>query len=216
MNGLVFVGASGLAREATSVAVMLGHPGPLLVVDDNPTLWGELYGIVPVLGAVEQAVDLPDHDVVITVGRGRTRRRLAARLQVHGMSPHRYASVVHPRVVLPGNCVIGEGSVVLDGVVLTADVEVGAHVVIMPNVTLTHGCVVDDFATICAGVSLGGDVHVGGGAYLGMNAAVREGVHVGRDAILGMGSVLLEDLPAGETWAGVPARPLSHRIGATS
>jgi acetyltransferase-like isoleucine patch superfamily enzyme len=116
--------------------------------------------------------------------------------------------MVHPGVEIPRSCSVWIGSIVLAGVVLTADVRVGEHVVVMPNVTLTHDDVLDDFATVCAGVSLGGGVHVGAGAYLGMNAAVRENVVVGVDSTLGMGSVLLEDLPEKKTWAGVPARPL--------
>lgn len=205
------VGASGLAREATAVAVMLRHDGPLTIVDDNPATWGTLHGLTPVLGAVDLVSELVDHDVVLALGKGRHRRRVAHRLELVGVDPARYTSVIHPRVVLPGSCRIGTGAIVLDGVVLTADVEVGDHVVLMPQVTLTHGCTVGDFATICAGVSLGGDVEVGEAAYLGMNSSVREGVRIGAGATLGMGSVLLQDLPAGETWVGAPARPI--RIG---
>jgi sugar O-acyltransferase (sialic acid O-acetyltransferase NeuD family) len=178
------------------------------VVDDDPATWGTLHGLAPVLGAVEVAAELVDQDVVLTLGKGQVRRRIAARLDALGLHPARYTSLVHPRVVLPGSCSLGSGCVVLDGVVLTADVEVGEHVVIMPHVTLTHGNVVEDFATLCAGVVLGGDVRVGEAAYLGMSSSVREGVTIGAGATLGMGSVLLHDLPAGETWAGVPARPL--------
>ena len=212
MTGIILVGASGLAREATAVAVLSGHSGPMELVDDEPARWGTLHGLVPVVGAVELVTDLRDFDVVLTLGRGRMRRRVAARLDMLGLDAQRYISLVHPRVVLPGSCSFGTGCVVLDGVVLTADVEVGDHVVLMPQVTLTHGCMVEDYATLCAGVSLGGGVRVGSGAYVGMNASVREGVRIGRDATLGMGSVLLQDLPAGETWVGVPARPI--RIGA--
>lgn len=214
MTGLLLVGASGLARETTAVAVMLRHGGPLSIVDDNPATWGTLHGLTPVLGSVDLVTEIVDHDVVLTLGQGRHRRRVALRLEMLGLDPDRYASLIHPRVVLPGSCTIGAGSIALDGVVLTADVEVGRHVVLMPQVTLTHGCTVGDFATICAGVSLGGDVEVGEAAYVGMNASVRQGVGIGAGATIGMGSVVLDDVPAGETWVGVPARPIRTGVHA--
>lgn len=208
MTGLLLVGASGLAREATAVAVLLHHCGPVNIVDDNPATWGTLHGLAPVLGSVDLVSDVVDHDVVVALGRGRHRRRVVRRLDMLRVDPERYTSLIHPRVVLPGSCSIGAGSIALDGVVLTADVEVGRHVVMMPQVTLTHGCTVRDFATLCAGVSLGGDVEVGEAAYIGMNASVREGVHIGAGATVGMGAAVLHDVPAGETWVGVPARPV--------
>lgn len=214
VTGLLLVGASGLAREATAVAVMLRHGGPVNIVDDNSATWGTLHGLTPVLGSVDLAIDVVDHDVVLALGQGRHRRRVAARLDMLGMDAERYTSLIHPRVVLPGSCSIGDGSIVLDGVVLTADVEVGRHVVLMPQVTLTHGCVVHDFATLCSGVSLGGGVEVGLAAYIGMNASVREGVHIGAGATVGMGSAVLTDVPAGETWVGVPARPVRTGVHA--
>lgn len=214
MTGLVMVGASGLAREATAVAVLMRRGGSLCIVDDNPAAWGTLHGLTPVLGSVDLVPDVVDHEVVLTLGRGDLRRQVAGRLEMLGVDPGRYTSLIHPRVVLPGGCSIGTGSVALDGVVLTADVEVGQHVVLMPQVTLTHGCTVADYATLCAGVSLGGDVHVGEAAYIGMNASVRPGAHIGAGATVGMGSAVLDDVPAGETWVGVPARPIRTGVHA--
>ena len=120
---------------------------------------------------------------------------------------------MHPNVDVPAGCEVGVGSIVLAGVALTAAVTVGSHVVVMPNATLTHDCVLQDFSTVCAGVALGGGVVVGRAAYLGMNASVRENVRVGEGATLGMGAALLVDQPDGETWAGVPARPLGVPSG---
>ena len=208
MRGLLLVGASGLAREVMSV-VALRHVGlPVNLVDDDSATWGTLHGLTPVLGSIDLVADLVEHEVVVTVGRGDRRLQVVSRLARAGMDPARFGQLVHPRVLLPHGCSIGRGSIALDGVVLTADVEVGRHVVLMPHVTLTHGCVVRDFATLCAGVALGGDVEVGEAAYIGMNASVREGVRIGAGATVGMGSVVLHDVPPGETWVGVPARPI--------
>lgn len=213
MTGLILVGASGLAREAVAVALIVRKHTPVHVVDDDRRLWGSLHSAVPVLGGIDLVGDLPDFAVAVTVGKGSARRRIVRRLAAHGVTRDRYASIVHPRLLPSADTLIGTGCIVLDGVAMTAHVEVGDHVVAMPHVTLTHGDVVEDFATLCAGVTLGGDVRVRSGAYLGMNSCVREGLTVGRDATLGMGAVLLQDLPDGETWAGVPARPIRSRIG---
>jgi sugar O-acyltransferase (sialic acid O-acetyltransferase NeuD family) len=213
MTGRLIVGASGLTREALAVVQILGEHTPVQVVDDDQRLWGTCHGQAPVLGGLDLVGDLPDHAVTVGVGKSVARRRIVHRLAAHGVTPDRYASIVHPRLLTSGDTMIGSGCIVLDGVVMTADVKVGDHVVVMPHVTLTHGDRVEDFATLCAGVTLGGDVRVRSGAYLGMSSCVREGTTVGRNATLGMGAVLLQDLPDGESWAGVPARPIHSRIG---
>jgi sugar O-acyltransferase (sialic acid O-acetyltransferase NeuD family) len=213
VTSVLLVAAGGLARETIAV-LQAGAPHrcDLVVVDDDPARWGtELHG-VPVVGPLAAVRDHPDHEVLVCAGSGRVRRELVARLSGHGVSADRFASVIHPDVTVPGCCTVGRGSIVLANVTLTADVLVGDHVVVMPGVTLTHDVVVEDYATVCAGVSLGGAVRVGTAAYVGMNASVRQGLGLGAGSTLGMGAVLLEDLPAGETWAGVPAAPVRDRM----
>lgn len=206
---LVLVAASGLAREVLASGALAGSYDEVVVVDDDPTAWETEIGGAPVLGPIDLASDPGAGDVLICAGRGVVRRRLVGRLALLGVGPDRYATVVAPDAMVPDGCTVGDGSILLSGVVLTADVHVGRHVVLMPQVVLTHDDVVDDYATLAAGVTLGGGVHVGEGAYLGMHASVRERLRVGRASMLGMGSVLLQDLPDAETWVGVPAGPLA-------
>jgi sugar O-acyltransferase (sialic acid O-acetyltransferase NeuD family) len=206
MPPLILVAASGLARETLAAVRAADHHEVIGFVDDDPTRWGELLGGVKVLGGLDVVRDHPDAQLVICAGKGIARRTIAVRL---GMDA-RYATVVHPSVSVPDSCSIDEGSIVLAGCVLTADVAIGRHVVLMPHVTLTHDDEIADYATLCAGVTLGGSVKVGEAAHLGMSACVREQRKVGAGATIGMGSVVVTDVPAGETWYGVPA---SERTG---
>lgn len=209
---VVLVAAGGLAREAAAAARAVGAR-VLGCLDDDPATWGrEIAPDLKVLGGLDGAKDHTGAHFLVCAGKGAVRERLVSRLSALGVGVERYATLVHPDARLADDTVVGAGAVVLAGVVATADVVVGEHVVCMPNAVLTHDDRLADYATICAGVVLGGGVTVGRAAYIGMNASVREGTRVGAGAIVGMGAVVLHDVGDGETWAGVPARPLQGRV----
>ncbi len=52
---------------------------------------------------------------------------------------------------------------------------------------------------------------VGKGAWLGAAVIVLKGVTIGDGAVIGAGSVVTKSVPAGEIWAGIPAKFLRHR-----
>ncbi|HEV3128990.1 MAG TPA: hypothetical protein VGY32_08400 [Solirubrobacteraceae bacterium] len=110
---------------------------------------------------------------------------------------HRLAMIVaqvsigDPVVVAPG-LYLPHGQVVVDGLV-----QIGSGVVIAPFVTV--GLRQGDLR----GPSLEDDVEVGTGA------KVIGPVRVGQGARIAAGAVVVDDLPAGCTAAGIPARPTS-------
>ncbi len=200
-SGLLLVGASGLAREVLAA----GITGVTGVLDDDVALHGTTIGGVPVLGPVALAAQR-DEQLLLCVGPSASRRAVARRLESSGVAPERFDRFVARSARIGSSSTVGAGSILLDGVVITADAVIGRHVVVMPHCTITHDDVLDDFSTLAAGVALGGGVRIGEAAYLGMNCSVRQGLSVGADATVGMGAVVLGDVPAAQTWVGVPAR----------
>lgn len=208
---LLLLTASGLAREVAEAARALGRE-VLGFLDDDPARRGEeLLPGAAVLGSIDTVVEYPNVGLVVCAGKGQTRKAIVGRVGAFGAARERFDSVIDATVVVPPTCSVGLGSVLLAGTVLTSHVAVGDHVVAMPHVVITHDCVIEDYATMCAGVVLGGSVRVGEAAYLGMACSAREGVRIGTQAMLGMGSVVLHEIPAGETWIGVPAAPQRAR-----
>jgi sugar O-acyltransferase (sialic acid O-acetyltransferase NeuD family) len=209
---LLIVGSGGFGREALEAVRAINRCDEtwkvLGFLDDDANLHGTIVDGVKVLGPISAVQHYPDAQLIVTIGNPddfTTRHRIVTGL---GLPDTRYAVVVHPGASIPPGSTVGRGTVILDGVVATTPVVIGAHVVIMPGVVLTHDDVVASFATLASGVRLAGSVTIGEGAYIGAGALVRERLHIGPWALVGMGAGVAADVPSGEVWAGLPARYL--------
>jgi serine O-acetyltransferase len=81
----------------------------------------------------------------------------------------------------------------------------GRGVILHPRVTIGSGVTL--YHQVTLGVR-GGDTppRLGDGVYVGAGAKVIGDLVVGAGSSLGANAVVLHDVPAGETWVGVPAR----------
>ena len=104
--------------------------------------------------------------------------------------------------VNPFTIVYGHG-----GVELGDGVRIAAHTVIVPG---NHNKSVDGRPVYLSGVTARG-IRIGDNVWIGAGARILDGVEIGRDVVIGAGSVVTKSIPAGETVAGVPARPLGRR-----
>ncbi len=212
MQPLLIVGAGGFGREAAEAVAAVNEDRPtyelLGFLDDNPDAMGTEVDGIPVLGSVASITDYSQAKVIVSTGHPGfyfSRKRIVERL---GLSPDRYATLIHPQASTGRSVEVGGGTVLLAGAVATAAVRIGAHVVVMPGAVFTHDDVVGDYATFGSGARLAGRVTVGEGAYIGSGALIRGSLSIGAWALVGLGAVVLEDVPAAEVWVGVPARRL--------
>lgn len=210
MTDLVIVGSGGFAREVLQVALDLNDEQPrwnvLGFVDDNAATHGASVHDLPVLGDAGWLAGRSGVHAVFGIGSPTVRRRVAARLP--GAA---FATLVHPLAWLGRRVVLGPGTVVCAGTLLTTDIVVGEHGVLNLHCTVGHDARLGDFVTLAPGVHVSGAVEIGDGCDVGTGSALIQGVRVGAWTVVGAGSVVVRDLAANVTAVGAPARAIKER-----
>jgi len=195
-------GASGHAKVVIDLVEREGRYAIGGLFDDNQALWGqEIFGY-QVLGGQEA---LNKHEIVllIAIGDNATRHRLSTVFQRQGFS---FAQATHPSASISRGVTIGQGSVVMAGVVINADTNIGEHVIINTSASVDHDCVVGETAHIAPGVHLCGGVRIGERTLAGAGSTVIPNIRVGCDVVIGAGATVVENVPDHVLVAGTPAR----------
>lgn len=131
------------------------------------------------------------------------KERIAASLAAAGLKP---LTLIHPRVEIPNTTRIGEGSILLGGVELSSNVQLGRFTTVNRNAILGHDIEVSDFTSINPGAAVSGECHIGKSNLVGANSVILRGLATGELVTVGALACVTKDVPPGRTAVGVPAR----------
>lgn len=200
-------GTGGFAREVAPLAVAQAGAANVchLAIESGE----DAVNGVPV---ILQAEATPDTVVSIPIADAAVRRRIDAEMTAAGRS---FVSIVAPTCVFRGPSQIGEGAILCDHVVITANVVIGRHFHANLFSYVAHDCVIGDFVTLAPRVCVNGNTVIEDDVYVGTGAVLKQGtpdrpLRIGRGAVIGMGAVVTKDVPAGAVVVGNPARPLDR------
>ncbi len=189
------------AIEAAPGMYVLGY------LDDDPKLMkGTLIAGYPVLGRISDALQMSDAKFVCGIGSPKSYRAKPDIIQQSGLSPDRWATVIHPTAVVSRHAAIGSGCVLLSHVSVGARARMGFCSIALQGCVIGHDAVVADFSILAGGVCLSGATSIGENAYIGSRVAVRDGVAIGARSLVGIGSVVVRDIPPDCVAYGTPAR----------
>ncbi|HTY12728.1 MAG TPA: DapH/DapD/GlmU-related protein [Candidatus Omnitrophota bacterium] len=175
-------------------------------LDDTPGLKGKKLNGYPVLGGRELLAEHCKHGEVHifnNVNGTREGCRGVASLLRSCRCP--VPTLVHPAVDL--NYVrLGDGCIVPEGCVLGANVALGDFVTLRYGGIVSHEVAIGDFTLLGPGAVVGGRSTIKENCVIGAGSTVLTGITVDANSTVGAGAVVIQDVPAGKTVAGIPAK----------
>lgn len=119
--------------------------------------------------------------------------------------------VPHVGRVIIGDCVRIGSNVCIDRGQL-GDTTISNECQIDNLVQIAHNCVLERGCILAGRVGLSGSCHIGEGVMMGGSAGLADHVTVGAGARLAAFAGVMHDVPAGETWSGIPAMPIRDHM----
>jgi sugar O-acyltransferase (sialic acid O-acetyltransferase NeuD family) len=104
------------------------------------------------------------------------------------------ATVISPNAYVSPYAQIGEGSIIMHGVIINSSAKIGNNCIINSRSLIEHGSIVGDNTHISTGVIVNGDVTIGANCFIGSGSIVKESISIGSDCLIGMGQIIRKNI----------------------
>lgn len=213
MENIVIIGSSGHAKVIIDIVEKENKYSIIGLLDRFREIGEETLGY-KIIGKEE---DIPNlivkHNLVggiIAVGDNWVRKIVYEK--INSMAPNfTFVKAIHPSAQIAKNVKIGNGTVIMAGVIVNSNSTIGNHCILNTNSSLDHDCFMDDFSSIAPNVTIGGNVKIGKFSAVSLGANVIPGVTIKEHTVIGAGSLVLKDVPEFVVAYGVPVKVIRKR-----
>lgn len=206
MKDIVIIGAGGVGREVSLIIKQINELEPtwslLGFIDDNPNNWGKVINGNSVIGGIDSLKSLSnDTYIVIAIANYEIKKNIVNKIN----NEFKFATIIHPRVYMHDYMTVGQGTIIYEGAILTANIEIGNHVIISPKCGVGHDSIIKDYVSLLWNVNVSGNDIIEEGVMMGSGSTIIQGKKIGKGSIIGAGAVVVNNIESFSTAVGVPA-----------
>ena len=123
----------------------------------------------------------------------------------------KWEKLVSKNSVIDKNVTIGQGSIIMPGVIINCYSEIGEMCLINTGSVIEHDNIFKNFTSTGPGVTTSGNVIVNELSHLGTASVTIHNIIVGKDTILGANSLATKNLHDNSVYIGSPAKKKKGR-----
>lgn len=208
LKDIVIIGAGGVGREAALIIEDINEVNKewnlLGFVDDGKEVEQIINGY-RILGNLQYLKEYSKEVyVVCAIANYKAKKNIIEELKEN--ENIKFATLIHPSTKLNNTVSIGEGCIVYQNVITTANITIGDHVIISPKTGIGHDSIVENYCSLLWNVNISGNVTVKEGVVVGSGATIIQGLFIGHEATVGAGAVVIRNIPSNRTAVGNPTR----------
>ena len=111
---------------------------------------------------------------------------------------YKLPTIVSPFAYVARDVLIGEGTIVMHGVIINSGSKIGKSCIINTKSLIEHEVDIEDHCHISTGTILNGQVKVKSKSFIGSGAMIKENIIIEEESFIGMGKIVSKDFKNNE------------------
>jgi len=196
--GIILVGGGGHCKSCIDVIEQEGKYRIEGIVDVPEKLHQKVLGYEIIATDEDLPRLVAEHSAfLITIGQKRSPdKRVDHFLRLRQLRA-KLPAIFSPLSYVSRHACVGEGTIVMHGVLINAGAAVGNNCIINTKALIEHDAVVGDHCHISTGAVINGGVRVGEKTFFGSNAVSKEYIEIGKCSVIGFNAKVVQNLPEG-------------------
>ena len=195
MDKILLIGAGGHARSCIDVLEEENQFEIAGLIEKDESKSNESLGY-PVIGTDDDLKVLRQQykNTLITVGQIKSPKIRIKLYQLLKELNFTLPVIVSSQAYVSKHAQIGEGSIIMHGVIINANAKIGNNCIINNRALIEHDAVIGNHCHIATGAIINGEVSVGDKSFVGSGVVIKQAISIGENCVIGAGVVLKHDV----------------------